>query len=170
MCATKSSLRQHEWSEATSRSRNADKGNKGTSTRKGFLEEREQAQSEHPAQEWEVGANAWTWWGHPIQNAKLISKVATPRHTWIDRPNLIYFGDVDLGNYGGWTGRSGEYQASILLMIKANVTETRTELRGMLESSLQPFYRWANWGPDDWTILPQLTQLIIKQSQNSTRS
>lgn len=29
----------------------------------------------------------------------------------------------------------------ILLMIKANVTETRTEMRGMLVSSFQPFYR-----------------------------
>lgn len=48
----------------------------------------------------EMGANAWTWWGHPTQNAKFISKVATPRYTWMDRPNLIYFEDVDLGNYG----------------------------------------------------------------------
>lgn len=51
-----------------------------------------QARSGHPVQEREMGANAWTWWGHLTPTAKLIAKVATLRHTWVVRPNCIHFG------------------------------------------------------------------------------
>lgn len=83
-------------SEVTSNSRNTEKGlrreHNGMGTKKGFLEERGKLGG-HPVQERKVEQVHG-------QKAKLLSKVATPRYTWVGRPNLIHVGALALGKQG----------------------------------------------------------------------